>query len=442
MENFLATMAAANSGLFVAAIIAVGLGVVFLVSDWRTPSSRWMAFALIVAGAAIAFNAHLLVLSVDDLPFRARFAGFLEALAFACGVEWGIRVGRTIGDAETPAPRRLGPSRFAELAVLAYAVLAALFPEQRMQHLIGALEFGGLGSPMFWLFATLPMIGFGLIFVASISMLRRRPDKAEAGRIISMLVVMPLLGLAFIVPLDWAPVTVALAEVVFILGALRYFMIQGARAQFMARFMAPQVAEMVRTRGLRHAMRRHRIQVTVVSADIRGFTSYAHGVPPETVLRLLRDFYASVGMTSERHGGTIKDLAGDGVLIVLGAPVAMADHAERALQLARRLQTHTRPVVQRYSSSLGLGVGVATGEVAVGIVGQRARFEYVAVGPAVNLASRLCDRARDGEVRVDARTLELAGEKATGRPLRRYVKGLREPVATYVLNPLREARNS
>ena len=63
MEDFLATMAAANSGLFVAAIIAVGLGVVFLVSDWRTPSSRWMAFALIVAGAAIAFNAHLLVLS-------------------------------------------------------------------------------------------------------------------------------------------------------------------------------------------------------------------------------------------------------------------------------------------------------------------------------------------------------------------------------------------
>ena len=290
--------------------------------------------------------------------------------------------------------------------------------------------------------ATLPIIGFGLIYVAAIRMLRRGPDKAEAGRIISMLVVMPMLGLAFIVPVDWAPVTVALAEVVFILGALRYFVIQGARAQFMARFMAPQVAEMVRTRGLRHAMRRHRVQVTIVSVDIRGFTSYAHGVPPEAVLRLLRDFYASVGMASERYGGTIKDLAGDGVLIVLGAPVAMPDHAERALQLARRLQTHTRPVIRRYSSSLGLGVGVATGEVAVGIVGQRARFEYVAVGPAVNLASRLCDRARDGEVRVDARTLELAGEKATGRVLRRYVKGLREPVSTYVLTPLREARRS
>ena len=120
---------------------------------------------------------------------------------------------------------------------------------------------------------------------------------------------------------------------------------------------------------------------------------------------------------------------------MLGAPVAMEDHASRALQLARRLQTHTRPVVKRYHNRLGLGVGVATGEVAVGIVGHRARFEYVAVGPAVNLAARLCDRARDGEIRVDADTLQLAGETPRSKPLRRYVKGLSDPVPTYVLSP-------
>lgn len=433
MDNLVTVVAAANSGLLVTAIIAVGLGLVFLFSDWRTPSSRWMAFALIAAGAAIAVNAQLLVLAADGLPWWARLAGFIETLAFVCGVEWGIRVGQTTGGNEVVKERRLGASRWAELLIGAYALLAAMFPEQRMQYLIGALEFGGLASPMFWLFATLPILGFGLIYVAAIRMLRHRPDKAEAGRIISMLVVMPLLGLAFIVPVDWAPITVALAQVIFVMGALRYFMIQGARAQFMARFMAPQVAELVRTRGLRHAMRRHRVRVTIVAADIRGFTSFAQGVAPEVVLRLLREFYSAVGEASERYGGTIKDLAGDGVLIVMGAPASMPDHAERALKLARRLQSHTRPVVRRYSDALGLGVGVATGEVAVGIVGQGARFEYVAVGPAVNLASRLCDRARDGEARVDATTLELAGEQLHGRPQRRYVKGLREPVATYLL---------
>ncbi|MGB0213200.1 adenylate/guanylate cyclase domain-containing protein [Algiphilus sp.] len=435
MDQLVASLAAANSGLFVAAIIAAGIGLAFLVSDWATPSSRWMASALMAAGGSIALNAHLIVLPVDALPWWARLAGFVEALAFICGVEWGIRVSRTASERSEVLPPRLGPSRYAELAIGFYGLLAALFPARRIQHLLGAFEGEWLLSPWFWLFATLPTIAVALIIWASVQMLRQRPDKAEAGRVISLLIVLPLLGLAYVVPLDWAPVAVALAEVVFLFGALRYFMVQGARNQFMSRFMAPQVAELVRTRGLRQAMRRHRVRVSVVCVDIRGFTAYAHGVPPETVLRLLRDFYAAVGMASARHGGTIKDLAGDGALIVLGAPVAMEDHASRALQLARRLQTHTRPVVKRYHNRLGLGVGVATGEVAVGIVGHRARFEYVAVGPAVNLAARLCDRARDGEIRVDADTLQLAGETPRSKPLRRYVKGLSDPVPTYVLSP-------
>lgn len=432
MFNLFNSLSSSNSGLLVTAIIAIGIGLAFLVSDPRTPSTRWLAGALLATGLAIGVNAYLLELGVEALPYWARAAGFIEALAFICGVEWGIRVSRTAG--ERPSPRIWSLSRLSEVFVLIHAVTSAIFPAQRIEHLIGAMGNPDFYlSPWFWGFATVPSIGFLFITIAAIRMLMRRPDKAESGRILSMLVVLPLLGFSFIVPLHVAPITLALSEVVFLFGALRYFMVQGARAQFMSRFMAPQVAELVRTRGLRQAMRRHRVTVSVVCVDIRGFTSYAHGVDPEIVLRLLRNFYAAIGMAAARYGGTIKDLAGDGALIVIGAPVEMEDHAERALALARRLQTHTRPVVQRYSTDMGLGVGVATGQVAVGIVGQRARFEYVAVGPAVNLASRLCDRARDGEIRVDADTLQLAGESARGKPLRRYVKGLAEPVATYVL---------
>lgn len=435
MDEPVVQLAAANVGLYVTAIIAVGIGAAFLASDWRTPSSRWMASALLAAGAAIAFNAYLLLLPPDGLPFWARAASLLEAAAFICGVEWGIRVSRT---ATAPVARGVRglwqPTRIAELLVVAYALMSVLAPAQRLQYLIGALGTGATASPWFWLFALPPTVAFVLIFVAGISMLRQRPDKAEAGRVASMLLVMPLLGVSFIMPVAWAPLTVALAEVVFLFAALRYFMVQGARAQFMARFMAPQVAELVRTRGMRQAMHRHRVVASLVCVDIRGFTTYAQSVEPEVALRLLRDLYAAVGTATARFGGTIKDLAGDGALIVIGAPVAMEDHATRAIGLARRLQSHTRPVVRRYHSKLGLGVGVATGEIAVGIVGQRARFEYVAVGPAVNLSSRLCDRAKDGEIRVDAQTLELAKEPPQGRPLRRYVKGLRSPVMTYVLH--------
>jgi adenylate cyclase len=174
--------------------------------------------------------------------------------------------------------------------------------------------------------------------------------------------------------------------------------------------------------------------VSVVSVDIRGFTAFAQANPPEKVMRLLRDFYASLGAAAAESGGTIKDLAGDGALILIGAPVEFEDHARRALGLGRRLQDKSRNVVRKYSPKLGLGVGVATGEVAVGIVGQGARYEYVAVGPAVNLASRLCDEAKDGQIRVDADTLTQAGEALPKKSELRTLKGVGTEVPTYALD--------
>ena len=70
---------------------------------------------------------------------------------------------------------------------------------------------------------------------------------------------------------------------------------------------------------------------------------------------------------------------------------------------------------------------------AAGIVGERARYEYAAVGPAVNLAARLCQQAQDGEIRIDNFTLDDSGETVGGRPKRRMIRGLREPVLTHVL---------
>jgi adenylate cyclase len=230
-----------------------------------------------------------------------------------------------------------------------------------------------------------------------------------------------------------APLSLALGEVVFIVGALRYHNVQGARGMFMAQFLAPQVAELVRQRGLRNAMARQRQVVTVVCCDIRGFTAHAQSRPPEKVMLLLRDFYAAVGAAAAEYGGTIKDLAGDGALILLGAPVPFPDQAARAVGLARSLQARARAVVRKHSPRLGLGVGVATGEVAVGIVGQGARYEYVAVGPAVNLAARLCDEARDGEIRADAETLHAAGEALPERSELRPLKGVGREVPTYVI---------
>lgn len=420
------------SGFHIVSLIAGGMGYGVWVTDRASPTSR--ALGLFLLGMAGVILASISVPVTGPLPEWARLLGALDALAFIAGTEWGIRVGQTVASARLVGPgRRL--IRLAQALVIAYAMLVAVHPELRARGLSGSLDLAAADLPDsgFYLVAA-PWLGaIVLVMIAGFRVLRERPDKAEAARIVSMLAVMPLFALALALPAELSPLAIAAGEIVFLVGALRYHTMQGARGQFMAQFLAPQVAELVRKRGLRNAMARQRQVVTAIAVDIRGFTAYAQSNPPETVLRLLRDFYAALGAAATEYGGTIKDLAGDGAMILVGAPVKFPDQAARALGLGRALQVKARDVVQRYSRRMGLGVGIATGDVAVGIVGQGARYEYVAVGPAVNLAARLCDEARDGEVRVDAETLEAAGEPLPERSELRPLKGVGREVPTYVL---------
>lgn len=419
-------------GFQIVSLMAVGMGGAVWVTDRDSPTSR--ALGLFLAGMGISILASAYVPSAGPLPEWTRLLGAFDALAFIAGTEWGIRVGETIASNRVIGPgRRL--MRAAQGLIVAYAIVVAIWPALRARDLMGQIGagWGSLPSTGFWIVAAPWIVAFVLVSIAGYRVLREKPDRAEAARIASMLLVMPLFASSLAVPVDVSPVLIALGELVFLAGALRYHNVQGARALFMSQFLAPQVAELVRKRGLKNAMSRQRQVVSVVSVDIRGFTSFAQANPPEKVMRLLRDFYAALGAAAGEYGGTIKDLAGDGALILIGAPVEFDDHARRALGLGRRLQERARAVVKRYSPKMGLGVGVATGEVAVGIVGQGARFEYVAVGPAVNLASRLCDEAIDGEIRVDAQTLTDAGEALPKKSELRPLKGVGREVPTYVL---------
>ena len=420
-------------GFEIVALIACGMGIAVWLTDRDAPTSR--ALGLFLVGMGLIVLASVRVPDTGPLPPWARVLGLLDALTFIAGSEWGIRVGQTVASARLVGPgRRL--IRTAQAIIIGYALVTFLLPVPRARGLTGSLDLDFTSHPGlgFWMVSAPWIAAIGLVVIAGIRVLREGPDKAEAARIVSMMAVMFLFSLALALPVDVAPLSLALGEVVFIIGALRYHNVQGARGMFMAQFLAPQVAELVRKRGLRNAMARQRQVVTVVCCDIRGFTAHAQSRPPEKVMLLLRDFYAALGAAAAEFGGTIKDLAGDGALILLGAPVAFPDQAARALGLARSLQSKTRAVVRKHSSKMGLGVGVATGEVAVGIVGQGARYEYVAVGPAVNLAARLCDEAKDGEIRADAETLQAAGEPLPEHSELRPLKGVGKEVPTYVLS--------
>jgi len=128
------------------------------------------------------------------------------------------------------------------------------------------------------------------------------------------------------------------------------------------------------------------------------------------------------------------------VLILVGAPIRFEDHAHRALELARRIRADGSSLTARWSDGdlqLGLGVGLASGFVTVGVIGTASRLEYAAVGAAVNLASRLCAEAAHTEVLVDERTVELIGiERSAGALVAsspRKLKGYAQPVKSYFL---------
>jgi len=423
-----------DAGAFqVVALMSGGMGLAVWTTDRSSPTS--CALGLFLAGMGVVILASAYAPAVPPLPHWTRLLGVFDALAFVAGTEWGVRVGETVASRDLIAPgRRM--VRVAQGCVIAYAGLVAWQPELRVLHLTGALDFSVSTDPGpgFYVVAAPWVAAMVLVLIAGIRVLQQGPDKAERARIASMLAVMPLFAAALALPRNAAPIAIALGEIVFLIGALRYHNVQGARGLFLAQFLSPQVVDLVRKRGLRNAMTRQRQTVTVVCCDIRGFTAYAQANPPEKVMRLLRDFYADIGAVAARFGGTIKDLAGDGALILLGAPVAFPDQAARALGLARGLQSRARATVRSYSRKLGLGVGLATGEVAVGIVGQGARYEYVAVGPAVNLAARLCDEAADGEIRADADTLTAAGEELPSKSELRPLKGVGREVPTYVVS--------
>ena len=232
----------------------------------------------------------------------------------------------------------------------------------------------------------------------------------------------------------------AVGLLIFLVGGVQYHVVQGRRAQFMSRFLSPAVAELVGRRGLKSATDEQTIEMSVVCCDLRGFTAFTAATSSQKVIRILREYYDVVGAAATECGGTIKDQAGDGVLTLVGAPIPFPDHAQRALRLAAAIRKSGMEITARWSDAdlrLGVGIGVASGFVTVGVIGAASRLEYTAVGPAVNLASRLCSEAVHGEILIDARSIELLGEESKthrlipGEALK--LKGFQHPVQSYAL---------
>jgi adenylate cyclase len=208
------------------------------------------------------------------------------------------------------------------------------------------------------------------------------------------------------------------------------------RVSRLRRFLAPQIAEVIASSDdSSKLLESHRREVTVVFCDLRGFTAFTESTEPEEVMAVLRDYHKSLGELIFRYEGTLERFAGDGILILFNDPVQCADHAERAVRMALDMQQIIGVLLEQWRKRghvLGFGVGIAFGYATLGQIGFDRRLEYAAVGSVTNLASRLCDEARSGQILISQRVYGLVESLIEGTHVGDLeLKGFRRAMPTY-----------
>ncbi len=176
-----------------------------------------------------------------------------------------------------------------------------------------------------------------------------------------------------------------------------------------------------------------RRQVTVLFADLSGFTQLSSGLDAEETHALLNGFFATADEVVLESGGTIDKHIGDAVMAVFGAPMAHTDDPERALRAA--LDIHD--AVAGLDPPLEVHIGVASGQVVASSTGSSEHQEYTVTGDSVNLASRLTNLAKAGETLVSASVQRALGERFIGASLGdQAIDGFLEPVTVWRLEGL------
>ncbi len=219
------------------------------------------------------------------------------------------------------------------------------------------------------------------------------------------------------------------------------------RIRKLERFLAPQVAQLIASSDGHDALLdSHRREVTVVFCDLRGFTSFTETTEPEEAMNVLREYHAALGELIFRYEGTLDRYAGDGVMILFNAPIALDDHVKRAVKMAVEMRDVIGALTERWRNrghSLGFGVGIALGYATLGQIGFEQRLEYAAIGSVTNLASRLCDEAKAGQIVVARRVYGMVETFVDARPLDDLqLKGFNHPVLAVEILRWREGEQA
>jgi adenylate cyclase len=206
------------------------------------------------------------------------------------------------------------------------------------------------------------------------------------------------------------------------------------------RFLSPQVADLIVASGTEKQLESHRREITALFCDLRGFTGFSESSDPEDVMALLRDYHAAIGQIIIKYSGTLERFAGDGVMVVFNDPVPVENPAMQAVMMALEMRETIGALIEKWKRlghDLGFGIGIAHGFATLGTIGFEGRFDYAAIGTVSNVASRLCDEAKPGQILISPRVLMAVEDAVTTETVGEFtLKGIRRPMAAYnVLAP-------
>jgi class 3 adenylate cyclase len=209
----------------------------------------------------------------------------------------------------------------------------------------------------------------------------------------------------------------------------------------LSRFVSPQVADLLSSERGEQLLAGHRAYISCLFCDLRGFTALAETAAPEELLELLREYHALIGALIPAHHGTLEHFAGDGLMVFFNDPVPVEDHELEAVRMALAVHERFREHAEtwrRRGSELGLGIGIAAGYATLGRIGFEGRYDYGAVGPVTNLASRLSTHAATGQTLISQRVLAEIEDVVDASPIGQVeLKGFGRPIAAYEIREFR-----
>ena len=212
----------------------------------------------------------------------------------------------------------------------------------------------------------------------------------------------------------------------------------------LSRFVSPQVATLISSKQGEQLLAGHRAYISCFFCDLRGFTAFAETAAPEELFQVLRRYHETLGELIPTYGGTLEHFAGDGIMVFFNDPLAVTDHELQAIRLAIAAQEQFQELARvwrKRGTELGLGIGIEAGYATLGRIGFEGRYDYGALGPVTNVASRLSTRAAAGQILIGQHIFGAVEEMVETAPVGDLdLKGFGRPISAYEILGLRTGR--